>query len=191
MVHVCFKYSELFHLIVLWTWNIVKFYLLRQMMGRRCMNNWKFVCSNVQSSPKVSLPPSRIYVKIQWTDVCAILYLVYWQNFTVYLLSLSLGFCCVRILVIEMQLVSETFGDFEPPNTAVCPRRFYWILSLWRLHDIQNVNYFILLHGNMLLILLFLAYVSLFSVTDVKLYMLRDILFGSVFCSYVYKESYK
>lgn len=39
--------------------------------------------------------------------------------------------------------------------------------------------------------LLFLAYISLFSVTDIKLYMLRDILYGSVFCSYAYKESYK
>jgi len=160
-------------------------------MGRRCMNNRKCECSNVQSSPKVSLPFSRIYMKIQWTDVCAILYLVHSQNFTVYILSLSLGFCCVRILVIEMELVSETFGDFEPPNAAVCPRWFYWILSLWRLHDIQNGNYFILLQGNMLSKLLFLAFISLFSVTDVKLYMLRDILCGSVFCSYVYKESYK
>jgi len=39
--------------------------------------------------------------------------------------------------------------------------------------------------------LLFLAYICQFSVTDVKLYMLRVILCGSVFCSYIYKESYK
>jgi len=24
--------------------------------------------------------------------------------------------------MIEMELVFETFGDFEPPNAAVCPR---------------------------------------------------------------------
>jgi hypothetical protein len=48
--------------------------------------------------------------------------MVHSQNFTVYLLSLSLGFCYVRILVFEMELVNETFGDFEPPNTAVSPR---------------------------------------------------------------------